>query len=155
MSRSRKKYPSCQACSRRGITRAAQKKAERRAVNVALSKGEWDVLPKRKEVGPTSCCTANKILNKSHYDWEIQYTREIYEEAEELSMYVMEEVMGQPYDDLREWRNAFFFFFDEKLPWSYTWLYGELYTWFPIFNDRPVDPRRMDEDYLIDFYRRK
>lgn len=156
MSRSRKKVPGFRSCSRRRVTLRAQKKAERRAVKVSISKGKWDTLPKRREVGPSSCCGRIAKLSREDFSWELEYYREIYEEAEDQCMYVMEVLEAQPYDDLREWMRADCSLeLDEKLPWSYTWLYRELYTWFPIYNDRPADPKKTREDYLIDLYRRK
>lgn len=157
MSRSRKKVPAYNCgCAWDAAFRKANKRSERRAVKNALRKGDWDIMPHPKELGKCWWWSGKSGIHDPEYFESVAYHKqEIYAEADRNNRYVFEEIDGHPFDSEREWRTSWGNPLDKDLSWSYTALYKDLHTWFPIQNSHPVDPNWCDQNYIKEYYKRK
>lgn len=171
MSRSRKKNASYGKCNWDVFYKRSQKKAERRAVKVSLSKGNWEILPKRKEVSTMFWCGSSYISNE-YFIRSARGAKNFIDEASRKNLYILLYKKGSPYDYELEWRDSWIkkatgqgpilnkntidAVIDNRMNVPYHEVVACMKDWFPLAGRGiPVDLRDQDWIYLRNKAKRK
>lgn len=164
MSRSIKKHPSYTQWRGRNFYKRAHKKAERRAVKVAISKERWEHIPHRKEVG-SYFGYKNSFISDSYCADSAIRVSEYVAEADQSQTYLLCKRPNVPFDCVREWRiswskryikyessiNKYIVddLIDNTIQLPYYEVIAYIRGWLPIGeNQSPIDLRMLDSKFV-------